>query len=158
MIILGTRQQRVSDDDYDVYLRLQPGKGFHNLVNMSYVKHLNPSNKAYQLVTLDTYLYKPGLNLSQLLTLSYIYIYIHIYIYTYIYIYTCIYIQIYFYIYIYMYIYIYIPTCIYISIYTYTYKCKYTTISQSPTLSYICTNDKLILIYSSSIKCCTTRN
>jgi hypothetical protein len=35
------------DDDNDdyVYLRLQHGKGFHNLVYVSYVKHINPSNK-----------------------------------------------------------------------------------------------------------------
>jgi hypothetical protein len=33
-------------DDDDVYLRLQHGKGFHNLVYMSYVKHINPASKA----------------------------------------------------------------------------------------------------------------
>jgi hypothetical protein len=32
-------------DDDDVYFRLQHGKEFHNLVYMSYVKHINPSNK-----------------------------------------------------------------------------------------------------------------
>jgi hypothetical protein len=31
-----------SDDD-NVYLRLQHGKGFHNLVYMSYIKHINPT-------------------------------------------------------------------------------------------------------------------
>jgi hypothetical protein len=35
-----------SEDDDDVYLRLQHGKGFHNLVYMSYVKHINPASKA----------------------------------------------------------------------------------------------------------------
>jgi hypothetical protein len=34
------------DDDGDVYLRLQHGKGFHNLVYMSYAKHINPASKA----------------------------------------------------------------------------------------------------------------
>jgi hypothetical protein len=34
------------DDDDDVYLRLQHGKGFHNLVYMSYVKHIDPASKA----------------------------------------------------------------------------------------------------------------
>jgi hypothetical protein len=29
----------------DVYLRLQHGKGFHNLVFMSYVKYINPASK-----------------------------------------------------------------------------------------------------------------
>jgi hypothetical protein len=33
-------------DDDDVYLRLQHGKGFHNLVYMSYVKHIKPASKA----------------------------------------------------------------------------------------------------------------
>jgi hypothetical protein len=33
-------------DDDDVYLRLQHGKGFHNLVYMSYIKHINPASKA----------------------------------------------------------------------------------------------------------------
>jgi hypothetical protein len=33
-------------DDDDVYLRLQHGKGFYNLVYMFYVKHINSSNKA----------------------------------------------------------------------------------------------------------------
>jgi hypothetical protein len=32
--------------DDDVYLRLQHGKGFHKLVYMSYVKHVNPASKA----------------------------------------------------------------------------------------------------------------
>jgi hypothetical protein len=31
----------MDDDDDDVYLRLQHGKGFHNLVYMSHVKHMN---------------------------------------------------------------------------------------------------------------------
>jgi hypothetical protein len=31
------------DNNGDVYLRLQHGKGFHNLVCMSYVKHIKPS-------------------------------------------------------------------------------------------------------------------
>jgi hypothetical protein len=35
-----------NDDDDDVSLRLQHGKGFHNLVYISYVKHINQSNKA----------------------------------------------------------------------------------------------------------------
>jgi hypothetical protein len=34
------------DDDEDVYLRLQHRKWYHNLVNMSYVKHINPASKA----------------------------------------------------------------------------------------------------------------
>jgi hypothetical protein len=34
------------DDDDDVNSKLQQGKGFHNLVYMSYVKHINSSNKA----------------------------------------------------------------------------------------------------------------
>jgi hypothetical protein len=34
------------DNDDDVYLRFQDGKGFHNLVCMSYVKHINPVSKA----------------------------------------------------------------------------------------------------------------
>jgi hypothetical protein len=34
------------DDDDDVYLRLQHGKGFHNLVYLSYVKQMNPASKA----------------------------------------------------------------------------------------------------------------
>jgi hypothetical protein len=29
------------DDDDDVYLKLQHGERFHNLVYMSYVKHIN---------------------------------------------------------------------------------------------------------------------
>jgi hypothetical protein len=33
------------DDDDDDYLRLQHGKGFHNLVYMFYVKHTNPASK-----------------------------------------------------------------------------------------------------------------
>jgi hypothetical protein len=33
------------DDDDDVYLRLQHGKGFHNLVYMSYVKHIDPAKR-----------------------------------------------------------------------------------------------------------------
>jgi hypothetical protein len=33
-------------DDDDVYLTLQYGKGFHNPVYMSYVKHINPISKA----------------------------------------------------------------------------------------------------------------
>jgi hypothetical protein len=33
-------------DDDDVYLRLQHGKGVHNLVHISYVKHINPASKA----------------------------------------------------------------------------------------------------------------
>jgi hypothetical protein len=36
---------RRSDDD-DVYLELRHGKGFHNLVYMSYIKHMNPVSKA----------------------------------------------------------------------------------------------------------------
>jgi hypothetical protein len=32
-------------DDDDVYLRLQHGEGFHNLVYMSYVKHINPAKR-----------------------------------------------------------------------------------------------------------------
>jgi hypothetical protein len=36
----------VGDDNDDVYLRLQHGRGFHNLVYMSYVKHINPASKA----------------------------------------------------------------------------------------------------------------
>jgi len=35
-------------DDDDIYLRLQHGKGFHDLVYMSYVKHTNPACKAYK--------------------------------------------------------------------------------------------------------------
>jgi hypothetical protein len=35
-----------NDDDDDVYLRLQHGQEFHNLVYMSYVKHINPAYKA----------------------------------------------------------------------------------------------------------------
>jgi hypothetical protein len=31
----------IPDDDDDDYLRLQQGKRFHNLVYMSYVKHIN---------------------------------------------------------------------------------------------------------------------
>jgi hypothetical protein len=31
--------------DDDVYLRLQHGKGFHNLVYISYVKHINPAKR-----------------------------------------------------------------------------------------------------------------
>jgi hypothetical protein len=40
--------QTNTDDDYnnDVYLRLKHGEGFHNLVYMSYVKHINPASKA----------------------------------------------------------------------------------------------------------------
>ncbi len=34
------------DDDDVVYLRLQHGKGFHNLVYVSHVKLLNPASKA----------------------------------------------------------------------------------------------------------------
>jgi hypothetical protein len=33
-------------DDDDVYLRFQHGKGFHNLVYMSNVEHINSSSKA----------------------------------------------------------------------------------------------------------------
>jgi hypothetical protein len=32
--------------DDDVYLRLQRGKGFHNLVYTYYVKYINPASKA----------------------------------------------------------------------------------------------------------------
>jgi hypothetical protein len=39
------------DHDDDVYLRLQHGKGFHNLVYISYVKHVNPASKAYVMNT-----------------------------------------------------------------------------------------------------------
>jgi hypothetical protein len=38
-----------NNDDYDnddVHLKLQHGKVFHNLVYMSYVKHINPACKA----------------------------------------------------------------------------------------------------------------
>jgi hypothetical protein len=35
-----------NDDNDDVYFRLQYGKGFHNLVYMSYVKHINLASKA----------------------------------------------------------------------------------------------------------------
>jgi hypothetical protein len=34
------------NDDDDFYLRLQHGKGFHHLIYMSYVKHINPASKA----------------------------------------------------------------------------------------------------------------
>jgi hypothetical protein len=34
------------DDDDDVYFKLQQRKGFHNLVYMSYVKHINPASTA----------------------------------------------------------------------------------------------------------------
>jgi hypothetical protein len=37
---------KVLDDDDDVYLRLQHGRGFHNLVYMSSLKHINPAFKA----------------------------------------------------------------------------------------------------------------
>jgi hypothetical protein len=33
-------------NDDDVYLTLQHGKGFHNLVYMSYVKYINPASMA----------------------------------------------------------------------------------------------------------------
>jgi hypothetical protein len=33
------------DDDNDVYLRLQHGKGFHNFVYVSYIKHINLASK-----------------------------------------------------------------------------------------------------------------
>jgi hypothetical protein len=36
---------RWSDDD-DIYLRLENDKGFHNLVYIFYVKHINPASKA----------------------------------------------------------------------------------------------------------------
>jgi uncharacterized membrane protein len=36
----------VNTDDDDVYLRLQHGKGFHNLAYTSYVKHIIPDSKA----------------------------------------------------------------------------------------------------------------
>jgi hypothetical protein len=36
----------VPPDDDDVYLRLQNGKGLHNLVYVSYVKHINPACKS----------------------------------------------------------------------------------------------------------------
>jgi hypothetical protein len=32
-------------DDDDVYLRLQYGKGFHNLVYTSYINHINPAKR-----------------------------------------------------------------------------------------------------------------
>jgi hypothetical protein len=35
-----------SDDDEDVYLRLQHWEGSHNLVYMSHVKHIKPALKA----------------------------------------------------------------------------------------------------------------
>jgi hypothetical protein len=35
----------LSDND-DVYLRLQHGIEFHNLVHMSNIKHINPASKA----------------------------------------------------------------------------------------------------------------
>jgi hypothetical protein len=35
-----------NDDDNDIYLGLQHGKGFYNLVSMSYVKHINPASEA----------------------------------------------------------------------------------------------------------------
>jgi hypothetical protein len=34
------------DDDDDVYLRLQHGRGFHNLVYIPNIKHINPASKA----------------------------------------------------------------------------------------------------------------
>jgi hypothetical protein len=39
------------DDNDDIYLRLQHGEGFHNLVYMSYVKHINAAFKAYVMNT-----------------------------------------------------------------------------------------------------------
>jgi hypothetical protein len=38
------RSQSFTYDD-DVYLRLQHGKGFHNLVYKSYVKYINPAKR-----------------------------------------------------------------------------------------------------------------
>jgi hypothetical protein len=37
----------MSIDADDVYFTLKRGKGFHNLVYMSYVKHINQDSKAY---------------------------------------------------------------------------------------------------------------
>jgi hypothetical protein len=36
---------------HDVYLRLQRGKGFHNLIHMSYVKYINSACKAWVINT-----------------------------------------------------------------------------------------------------------
>jgi hypothetical protein len=47
---------RVNDDDDDVYLRLRHGKGFHNLVYMSYIKHMNPACKALVMNTMTVWL------------------------------------------------------------------------------------------------------
>jgi phage gp29-like protein len=55
------------DDDDDVYLRLQHGKEFHNLVYMSYVKHTNPAKRH---------------NHDSTCIFIYIYTYIDIYMYT----------------------------------------------------------------------------
>jgi hypothetical protein len=44
--LLDTFKDLDDDDDDDVYLRLQHGRGFHNLVCISYVKHINPAFKA----------------------------------------------------------------------------------------------------------------
>jgi hypothetical protein len=41
-------------DDDEVYLRLQHGKGFHNLVYMSYVKHINPAKRHKYNITINT--------------------------------------------------------------------------------------------------------
>jgi hypothetical protein len=42
LYVFDLHSHRRIDDD-DVYLRLQHGKGFHNLVYMSYVRHIKPS-------------------------------------------------------------------------------------------------------------------
>jgi hypothetical protein len=44
--ISAPASKRSLDDDDDVYLRLQHGKASHNLVYMSYIKHINPACKA----------------------------------------------------------------------------------------------------------------
>jgi hypothetical protein len=69
-------QRYDDDDDDDDYLRLQHGKGFHNVVYMSYVIHMNPSNKAK---VMNTYSYK-HMFVNNLSTYTCIYILLFMYI------------------------------------------------------------------------------
>jgi hypothetical protein len=43
---------RINDDDDDVYLKLQHGKKFHNLIYTSYIKYINPACKALVMNTI----------------------------------------------------------------------------------------------------------
>jgi hypothetical protein len=45
-MVIENSSAHLSGDNDDIYLRLQYGEGFHNLVYMFYVKHINSASKA----------------------------------------------------------------------------------------------------------------